>query len=228
MKELREIKSRYEFSLDTRQAVLIVSGLVLVMMLSFLMGTLFGKNLARMAASPRLETARATPPPETRAPASTEEIQPAPVAAPSSREKLIAQLESMKVPSELDPGSAPLPSEPAQVLAKMADPEPETADVPKPEPAAPKPAQPAAQPLIPVGAYTIQLASLPDKTDAQALINELSGKRYDAYMLQVTLPGKGTFYRVRVGHYRDVEQAQKALKIMQSREGKYYDAWITQ
>jgi hypothetical protein len=78
------------------------------------------------------------------------------------------------------------------------------------------------------GTYTIQIASVPTRDEAQAMVDELRAKRYDAYFVQVSIPEKGTFYRVRIGHYRDLDQAKKALIIIQQREGKYFDAWITQ
>jgi len=46
-------------------------------------------------------------------------------------------------------------------------------------------------------------------------------------MLTVTLPGKGTFTGC-AWPLPDLGMAKKGLGILQSREGKYYDAWITQ
>jgi len=123
MKEMKNVKSRYDFSLDNRQVVLIVSGLILVLMMSFLMGTLFGKNLSQMADSGgqavAVNDAEKTP-----APAVAGAEEPAPVAdnlsadaepaAPqagdsATREEYIKNLESMKVPS----GTEPAPAEPS-------------------------------------------------------------------------------------------------------------------
>jgi len=251
MKELRDIKNRYDFSLDTRQAVLIVSGLILMLMLSFLMGTLFGRNLAKMSGEETemvgegaVTVAEAPVPakkdsaaPEKDAITGQEDLSPKNVT--SSRDKLIEELESMKVPERVEePAQEPVTAKPP-MMAKMSDTEekpaagqeetkPAKTTGPEPEPAKKPEPEKVKRPVVPAGSFTIQLASLPDKSDADLLVEDLTNKRYDAYMLQVSLPGKGTFYRVRVGHYEDLDQARKALKILQAREGKYYDAWITQ
>lgn len=251
MKELKDFKSRYDFSLDNRQAILIISGLILVLMLSFLMGTLFGRNLARMAgegevtvaaletvdveADDALEASGEAPAPAISADLDDEENTKKPEADSSSREDFIRQLESMKIPARVKSSDEKLAAVLPPVLgnlekavtAKPAGPSKDTAKAPAAEKKKDK-APASSRPVIHAGAYTIQLSSLPDKDDAEAKIEELRGKKYDAYMLQVTLPGKGTFYRVRMGHYKNLEQARKALTILQSREGKYFDAWITQ
>jgi len=267
MKELREIKSRYDFTLDNRQVVLIVSGLILVLMLSFLMGALFGRNLARMADRDQATTVASAPEvaestvtkqetgraalnsiPETKRQAKSGE--PSPIASKPDKEALLRKYESMKVPTGIEnqdeqPSDPDLASTPP-VMGRLDEgeassspafdrtPETEPDEVETTEPA--KPAGEKAEisgrdstrPAIAAGSYTIQLASLPNRADADALVRELRSNKYDAFMLQVTLPGKGTFYRVRVGRYVDLNQARKALAILQKREGKYFDAWITQ
>ncbi len=249
MKELKEVKSRYEFSLDTRQAVLIVSGFILVLMLSFLMGTLFGRNLSGQgnaalasvapAEAPAEEVVRDDFAEEERDLAWLDEDGGAPSDKIDSRERFIEELESMKVPKEVDKTPAePFATPPA--MARLDDPEPAARPTPeddfdreadRPAKKSPEPAESeekSEKHVVRAGTYTIQLASLPNRGDAVALLDELRNKRYDAYMLQVNLPDKGTFYRVRVGHYRDLDQAKKALKILQARESKFFDAWITQ
>lgn len=268
MRGANEARSRFDFSLDNRQVVLIISGVIVVLMLAFLMGTLFGRNLTRMSGEDLYASAGDQQMAETGdlgdAPAGAEIEEPAaddpaldgwmisaddsedlgasPGAADDSvsRADYIKELESMKIPTtvirpeegNLDSGSdAPAMASmddakaPADLLAPpAAKPQPEPNPKPKPEPArqAPK------KTFTPRGNYTIQLASLPDRGEADRVVGDLQGKRFDAYMLQVSIPGKGTFYRVRVGHYETLEQAKKALAIIQARESNYYDAWITQ
>ncbi|HUT53142.1 MAG TPA: SPOR domain-containing protein [bacterium] len=246
MNQMRGVKSRYDFSLDNRQVVLVVSGLILVLMLSFLMGTLFGKNLSRMsdqdkqvaAAPAAAEPAPATAPAADPAGAVETAAAGPGAASDSTRDDFIRNLESMKVPSGNEaagePAAEPAPTPPAMASLNPAG-SPASAPADSAAPHTDKPAdkpEPAKEtitrPVIPMGTYTIQLASLPEKEEALALVKQLQSRKYEAYMLTVTLPGKGIFYRVRVGHYTDLNQAKKALAILQSREGKYFDAWITQ
>ena len=281
MKELREVKNRYDFSLESRQVVLIVSGIILVLMLSFLMGTLFGRNLAQMASKDTLLQEETSPAPASGSSletTTTELAASGPEKAPLiktkefskknsetssekgslSREAYLRELESMKVPAVVEenekepspktssPSAGPAP--PATIPERALQ-ESEEEKTPSPgmssssQPTESKRSTPSSPPkrsattqkqtpspkvYIPAGSYTIQLASLPHKEDAERMVAELQSKRYDAYMLHVNLPGKGTFYRVRVGHYSSLDQAKKALAIIQARERKYYDAWITQ
>jgi cell division septation protein DedD len=269
MKETRE-KSKYQFALDNRQAGLIVSGLLLVLVLSFLMGALFGRNMSRMTEETPAAVAAATANPQDMAdlnamPATPEPAGAAPAAGGASAlDTALAGYKSQQLPTldQLNAGSpaAPAPAAltdaydteaPAEARATgatgpLAAPTPLSAPLPTGAPIAepaPRPApvrepvarvaaadpEPSAvpRPVIPAGAYTIQIASAPSKGEAQAIVNQLRARKYDAYMLTAALP-QGTFYRVRVGHYLDLDQAEKARRILQSREGKYFDAWITQ
>jgi DedD protein len=279
MKGLKEIRSRFEFSLDNRQVVLIISGVIMVLMLSFLMGTLFGKNLGAAAVDKTQVAANDAPAPaDNPGPDPAADDQPVPAndqpaadksAAAAGHEEpaekraaYIRELESMKLDSPpatdgANSAAGPQPTTPdapageqtpaggeTPTLANLA-PDHEhdsivqmTKDKPakpkSPELVAPKPddklTKDGAKNLKPLttGAYTLQLASLPDKAEANGTLRDLRNRGWEAYMLEVTIPDKGTFYRVRVGHYETLEQAKKALTIIQSREGKFFDAWVTQ
>ena len=236
MKAMSGTRSRYEFSLDKRQAALMISGLLLVLMLSFLMGALFGKNLGAMTrAEVQVAGVEDTP-----VPPGAMDVDPASVrradapaatdSGPSgslSREDYLRELESMKLNTEVLKPAPPFENTGAAkeppVLANLNSDPASLADLNR------NPDRTASnQEFIPAGAYTIQLVSLPSKAEAEALLAELKSKLYDAYLLEVNLPDKGAFYRVRVGHYNSLDQAKKALAIMQNREGKFFDAWITQ
>ena len=62
--------------------------------------------------------------------------------------------------------------------------------------------------------YTIQISSSRSKNGAMKLVDELSGKGYNAYISVADLPNKGTWYRVRIGHFNTKAEAKKfALSI---------------
>jgi DedD protein len=73
-------------------------------------------------------------------------------------------------------------------------------------------AKPAAAPVVapvaataPKGRFTLQLSSFPDRSEA-----ELFAKRFaaqGAYVVISEIPGKGTWYRVRVGSYGSSQEA---------------------
>jgi cell division septation protein DedD len=80
--------------------------------------------------------------------------------------------------------------------------------------ASPKPANAAAKtslnaPLIPGGAYTLQVAALTKEGDALALATSLQKKKFPAFVLS---PQMDKYYRVQVGPYADQKAAEAAKK----------------
>jgi len=57
------------------------------------------------------------------------------------------------------------------------------------------------------GLLTIQVVSLKDAKKARQIVARLRRKGYEAYEVQVDVPEKGTFHRVRVGHFADSSEA---------------------
>jgi len=59
--------------------------------------------------------------------------------------------------------------------------------------------------------FAVQVASLKDSTKATELVSTLKGKGYTAYSVKVRIPKKGTYYRVRVGHFKNRHDAGQIL-----------------
>jgi len=59
--------------------------------------------------------------------------------------------------------------------------------------------------------YTIQVASVKVAGDADRLVAELKAKGFSAYRAIGKVPGKGIWYRVRVGDYQSRDDAGKTL-----------------
>jgi cell division septation protein DedD len=57
------------------------------------------------------------------------------------------------------------------------------------------------------GGFTIQVASLKDPAAADRLVADLKQKGYPAHLAQITMADKGTWYRIRVGRYKNRYQA---------------------
>jgi cell division septation protein DedD len=95
--------------------------------------------------------------------------------------------------------------------------------VPKKEEAAPLPSDvpPATQGDMvhpPRSGYTVQVAAFSSKPAAQALVDRLSRKGYPAYLHPQQIPGKGLWYRVRIGHYPKREEAEGLADRLQKKE----------
>lgn len=128
-----------------------------------------------------------------------------------------------KPPAKTQRRIAP-PPKPAQKPA----PQPKKPEPPKPAPAAsPKPApsvpptvaaKPALQPKPEAtrapatkGRFTIQVGSFKEAVSANALVSQLRSKGLSAYQLRTEVPGKGTWYRVRVGAFDSRSDAESSL-----------------
>lgn len=59
------------------------------------------------------------------------------------------------------------------------------------------------------GQYAVQLASFPDLQLAKEMEESLKSKTYQAYIEKVDLPGKGTWYRVKVGKFTTEDEAKR-------------------
>jgi DedD protein len=92
--------------------------------------------------------------------------------------------------------------------AKPTTPAPVAKATPAPAPAVPAfAAAPAATPAAAgaKGRFTLQLSSFPDKTEAESFAKRFSSQ--GAYVVVSDVPGKGTWYRVRVGSYASSQEA---------------------
>ena len=59
---------------------------------------------------------------------------------------------------------------------------------------------------------TIQVASLKDPKDADRMVARLKNKWYPAYRSVAEIPGKGVWYRVRIGSFKRKAEAQSTLE----------------
>ena len=135
---------------------------------------------------------------------------PVPSALPPAVESKPA-LAKLATKTESKPAEAVVqakPAEPAQAKAKPAE-------VKEPKPVA-IPTVAAAGDSKGKGRYSLQLSSFQDKSEAETFAQKFDGER--PYMVVSEIPGKGTWYRVRVGDYAS---AKDAVAAKQSFERKH-------
>lgn len=96
---------------------------------------------------------------------------------------------------------APAPPPPPRKVAAPAKVAPAHHEPPPPA----APARPVAK-----GTYAVQVSSYQDKRDAELARNKLMAKGHLAYIVESTVPGKGVWYRIRIGRHLD-EAAAKEL-----------------
>ena len=66
--------------------------------------------------------------------------------------------------------------------------------------------------------YTLQVGSFQSKEHADGLANKLKKKGYAAYSISSNIPMKGTWHRVRVGHFKTIEDAKKVELMFERKE----------
>jgi cell division septation protein DedD len=73
--------------------------------------------------------------------------------------------------------------------------------------------------------YTLQLGSFQNSEVAAAFSSSLAAKGYEAHIVKITVPDKGVVYRVRIGKYKNLEEAQKMAAELEKKEN--ISAFIT-
>jgi photosystem II stability/assembly factor-like uncharacterized protein len=71
------------------------------------------------------------------------------------------------------------------------------------------------------GDYTIQAASVPDEALAREATARYRARGYFSYYVKADIPGKGVFYRIRVGWFANRADAQRAARVIGGASGGF-------
>lgn len=208
MRDLKKMRERHEFSLDNREMALIFAALLLLLVLSFALGVMAGKGMKGevLVSSPAVleplqkEGVRGeemTPPArEAGAGSPVTETGTAPTATAQPQFTFYETLtkitpETMRKKEEKTPPEAVRKKEDKPPL-------PETGTE--------------------GGKYSIQLSSSQERKRSISIVEGLKRKGYPVFLEEVDIAGKGTWYRVKVGHFASRDEASKYARIMKIRE----------
>jgi cell division septation protein DedD len=186
-----------------------------------------GRDQRGKGEAPAVEK-RVVPPPVENVPAAA---APEEKPAAQTAENVARPAEAEATPQREKPAKPAPPAkqdEPVQV-AKQEPPRPAAAPSPAAKPAPPSTARVAvalapaavATPTARTGAkgdWSVQVSATRDPRTADAVLKRLRTKGYDAFVLKVRRRGE-TFYRVRVGHYRTLEEAQQVVTRLRREPG---------
>jgi DedD protein len=178
-------------------------------------------------ARPGASTAKAAPAPVTVAKAAPSPVGPAKSSAPAA-----TSTEARPAAVKL----APPPAKPAQQPAKPAAPTAKAlALAPKSDPAPPPAVPSAAKKAVAApsiiapaaantnaatktkGRFTLQLGAFPDRAEAEAFAKRFAAQ--SSYVVPSEIPGKGTWFRVRVGDYATAKDAIAAKSNFEKQHG---------
>jgi septal ring-binding cell division protein DamX len=235
MRDVDRLKDKTVLALDSRQLFFVFFGGSVAAALLFALGILVGRRLP--AEDPGVEEdplamldqlgaeeealsfqkglkGRATPPPPPPA---------APAAEAGAAREPEAPVEPPKPPAQQGPPAPePRPAAPAPTAARSTTPAAEAvaADspakptarrsaAPPPAPAEPPPG-PSPAAASPAGRFTLQLSSFQEKGEAAEFMGALGKKGYETYLISAEVPGRGLWYRVRLGDYPTHDDALAA------------------
>jgi len=162
--------------------------------------------------APAASTAAAHPPPV----AATTVASAVPAASPpaASASKPVAPARAAAVPvatTTATEAKAERKSEPEKKAEPVRAP-PGDSVATRSTPAAAHPAPKVPDATSSTGAFTLQLGASPNRDDAERQVSRLREKGYAPYIVTAEVPGKGTWYRVRMGSFPTKDAATRYLQ----------------
>jgi DedD protein len=201
---LRPSRERFELSLDGRQVASIVAGALVLLAVVFVLGLTVGKQIALRRAEREpagdLDALDRAPSP------------PAPVKdeALTFHDRLT---KDAPAPAPPEP-PAPKPSGPAPGATPAPPPTSAATPAPTPAPASPSGGTPSRPPPAakppPAKPWTVQLAAAQDRAEAERVATRFSA--LNPRIEEADVPGKGRFWRVRVGGFDTKDAAERYLR----------------
>ena len=204
MRDVDRWKDKVELTLDGRQIFFLFFGGAVVACMLFVVGVLVGKRLESRALA--MSPAAADP---------LSALDQLGDVDPSDEELTYHRALTGK---KARPEPVAVAAAPAPEVAKP------RAEEPAVEPARPAPAMPLVRPQVVAAAapknagkadasalhFTLQLSAFPEKSDAEGFMRKMQSLGYRPFLVASEVPGKGVFYRVRIGDYASKQGAQDA------------------
>jgi cell division septation protein DedD len=233
MRDLDRWKDKVEISLDGRQIFFLFFGSAVAACLIFVVGVLIGKRIEARALAMQpaaIEDPLAALDQLGDADEADEGLTFHKALTPAKAEKPAA-VEPKKTPVVEAKKAEPKPQPPkvekaAPIVAvddKADDEDKPPVDTPAPVVAKAKPQAtlPAARPQVvqqtatkkpdaTASHFTLQLSAFPDKADAEEFMHKIQSAGYKPFLVASEIPGKGVFFRVRVGDYGSRQAAVDA------------------
>jgi cell division septation protein DedD len=197
MRDHQRLREKIELTLDDRQVAALAVGALLLLAGVFALGLLVGKQLARSASQPAaigdlaaLDAQRAD----------SRNAQRPPAGSPIAPAQGTTEALHERVPGSSKPAPAV-----GAAKAKEMPPPPAAVAMPPAQPVVVRPSQSAALPSPPAepGKFTVQLGASQDRAEALQLASRATAAGLKPYVVEARLPGKGVWYRVRVGAFAD-------------------------
>ncbi len=138
--------------------------------------------------------------------------------APSAETKP-EKKESTVPPKEHDQPAVKEKSAESKAEKKSAQPEPVKQAAAKPSPAPEKKTASIKQPASPKLRYTIQVSSHQERGEAENEVKRMKQSGFAAFIVASEVPGKGKWFRVRLGSFTNRDAAEKLQKNVNAKAG---------
>ncbi len=241
MRDVGRIREKVEIVLDSRQVVSLVLASAVVLGIVFYLGVTVGKDLAAAQPAPPADPLEQL---DRQAEALAEKLtfpealtdEPAPAGAGAKAEAALAAADAQAAEKAAADKAAAEKAAAEKAAADKATAEKAAADKAAAEKAAAEKlaaekaaaekAKATAQPAT-GGGFTVQVGAMPARAEADALVAKLRSQGLAPYVVEADIPGKGTFYRVRLGKFRTRDEAKRYLDDVQ-RETRLTDGFVAQ
>jgi DedD protein len=192
---LRPARERFELSLDGRHVASIVAGALVLLAVVFVLGMNVGKQIAlRQAERPPAGDLEAL------------DHAPAPPAPVKDEALTFHDRLTKDAPAPLPPAPAPSPA-PTQPSTATSPPAAIANATPAPAPTPPAAPPPKPSPAKP---WTVQLAAAQERAEAERIAARFPA--LNPRIEEAEVPGKGRFWRVRVGGFDTRDAAERYLR----------------
>jgi cell division septation protein DedD len=205
MRDQNRLKEKFTLSLDGRQVASVVVGSLVVLGAVFVLGFSVGRQIGLREARPAVALADPL--------AALDAPSPRPDAGEPPR---LSYHEALTRDRPAEPRPAPAPARPvapapptaAAPAAQAPPPAPPAAAVPVPAPPAPSPGS---------AIFAVQVGASQDRAEADRLAD-----RYRAHrprVVEAVVPGKGRWYRVKLGAFETRADAERYLRDLAREAG---------
>ena len=210
-----------EIQLNGKQLVFLFMAVTVISVVIFLFGVLVGRGVradrpapAESASAEVVPDSSAARPAET----ATAAVQPpAEPPAPADELTYFDRLQKNDTPRETLKSSSPAPN-----MAKPSAP----VKAPSPAPPAPQPSAAGAHPAASSGAeppgpgFAVQVTIAKDRPSADTLVTHLMKEGYPAYVVGPVTSGGKVIYRIRVGKYKTLKEADAVKARLETEQFK--------
>ena len=213
-----------EIQLNGKQLVFLFMAATVVSVVIFLCGVLVGRGVRSTSTAPDVAAAPVAPDPAvTSAPDPSPPITSASTSGPSAEELSYAERLLRDTPPEEKLQEKPVTPPPATPSRERASSAPAVQEPVAPQAPSAAGASTASDPTGP--GYAVQVAAYRDRREADTLARQLIAKGYPAFVMEPVKGAPTALFRVRVGKYKTLKDAEAVSARLQSAE-QFNTAWI--